>query len=117
MGMGPGMGMAAEDPGAIAAARLAELKSRLKITPAQETAWKAYEGAITQRVVAMQSLREHFRAEPPADRRSHFEEMSAFHQNAGEAQRKAQADLFAVLTPEQQALAGRGRGPWGGLRH
>ncbi|HET8745824.1 MAG TPA: hypothetical protein VFM98_09465 [Ramlibacter sp.] len=88
MGHGPGMmGLAGADVDAILAARLAALKERLKITPAQEGAWKAYESAVTQHAKAMQS--------------------------GHEAQDKALADLDAVLTPEQQSRVVGGWGPLG----
>jgi Spy/CpxP family protein refolding chaperone len=109
--------------GADATAYLSTLKARLKITPAQEPAWKAYESAVTQQASAMQAAREKFRAEwqnlkpgEVPDRAAHFEAMAALRQSGWEAQGKARADLFAVLTPEQQALAGGGWGHRGGPR-
>jgi hypothetical protein len=81
------MRFASADMGAAVASRLAARKSQLKITPAQEGAWKAYEAAVTQQAQAMQS--------------------------AHESRARALTELNAVLTPEQQALAGGGWGPRG----
>ena len=133
-GMGPGMGMGGRmgpgggwmgaDMAAVAAGHAAELKAVLKITPAQEKAWQAYEAAIRQQAAAMQS------------RRSQMQELMQKQQGGGDnaefiaqrdamikrhdADRAAHAaalkDLYAVLTPEQRALADRGIGPMGGYR-
>ncbi|MEK7755269.1 MAG: hypothetical protein AAB654_25320, partial [Acidobacteriota bacterium] len=60
MGHGPmGRGMGPQgfgNPAAMAEARNAYLKSELKITPAQESAWKAFAGQRVQQVEAMQAL-------------------------------------------------------------
>ena len=131
MGGGPGMGMGGgwggggpgmmgSGPGG-ATERLAALKTQLKITPAQEGPWKAYETVVTQQATAMQALRDKFRAEwqgqqPGAapDVSAHRAEMLALRESGWKAQEKARADLAGVLTPEQQALiAGGGWGPRG----
>ncbi|MEJ8836907.1 Spy/CpxP family protein refolding chaperone [Ramlibacter sp. AN1133] len=121
-GYGPGMmGFGGADMGAATASRLAALKSQLKITPAQESAWKAYESTVTQQATAMQALRDKFHAqwqnakpgEAAPDMAAHRQEMFAARESAWQAQEKARTDLFAALTPEQQALAGGGWGPRG----
>src|SRR5665647_3346025 len=50
VGMGYGMagGMSGIDGGAMAASRLADLKAELKITPAQEATWLAFENLTKQ---------------------------------------------------------------------
>lgn len=117
-------GWSAAEAAAATAERLASLKSQLKITPAQEGAWKAYEGAVTQQASAMQGAHEKFRAQwqnakPGAtpDRAAHFQEMAALRQSGWDVQRKARADLFAALTPEQLALVQGGWGHRGGPHH
>ena len=65
-GMGPwawaGRGMGPHghgNPSAMADARLAYLKSELKITSGQETAWKAFADQAKQQAEAMQALQDH----------------------------------------------------------
>jgi hypothetical protein len=86
--MGPGMGMgrmAGVDP-AQHATRMAEFKAALKITAEQEPAWSKFEATMRQQAEARQR-----------------ETMQKLH-----AERDAaRAELFAVLTPEQKALADR----------
>jgi hypothetical protein len=132
MGRGPGMGLGmmggpgmgpfgGADMSAAAATRLAAMKSQLKITPAQEGAWKAYESTVTQQATAMQALRDKFHAqwqnvkpgEATPDVTALRDEMFKQRQSAWEAQEKARTELFAALTPEQQALAGGGWVPRG----
>ena len=116
-GMGPGFG--GMDMNAAAAGRLAAMRTHLKITPAQEGAWKAYEGAVTQQATRMQALRDKLHAqwqnakpgEAAPDAAALRQEMFAAREAGWQAQEKARADLDAVLTPEQQALAGGGWGP------
>lgn len=125
--MGPGMmGAGMMGPGgfdmtAAAAGRLAALKAQLKITPAQEAAWKVYEGKVTQQASAMQELRDKFHAqwqnakpgEAAPDVAAHRQAMFELRQSNWQAQAKAMQDLQAVLTPEQQARVGHGWGPRG----
>lgn len=133
-GMGPGMGMGGRmgggpgmmgpggfDMAAASAGRLAAFKAQLKITPDQESAWKAYESTMTQQAAAMQKQRDQFHAqwqntkpgEAAPDMAAHRQAMFALRQSNWEAQRKAMQDLYAVLTPEQQSLV---TGGWGGGR-
>lgn len=122
MGWGPGMGQGF-DMNASAAGHLAALKTQLKITPAQETAWKAYEGVVTQQASAMQAMRDQLHAQwqdakPGAaapDMAAQHQAMQALRQSSWQAQDKAFKDLYAALTPEQQALASGGRGGPRGL--
>lgn len=114
--MGPYGGF---DMNAAAAGRLAALKAQLKVTPAQEPAWKAYENTVTQQAAAMQQLRDQFHAqwqnakpgEAAPDVAAHRQAMFQLRQSSWQAQSKAMQDLYAVLTPEQQALVSGG---WGG---
>lgn len=127
-GMGRGgfgmMGPSGFDMSATAAARLAALKSQLKITSAQEPAWKAYEVTVTQQAEAMQALRDQFRAqwqnakpgEARPDTAAQQQAMLAQRQSNQQAQGKALKDLYAALTPEQVATMNGGWGPRGGFR-
>lgn len=123
-GMGPGMmGWAGDaDVSALASGRTAQLKAVLKITPAQESAWKAYETSIQQQVTTMQAARGQMlalmrNAQPGADSKDFIAQRDAMiklHDANLEARTKAVKDLYAVLTPEQRAIADRSVGPMGG---
>lgn len=119
-GMGPGMGFggmgpAGYDMAAVPSARTAALKSQLKITPQQEAAWKAYEGVVTQQAGAMQALRDRFHAQAQSaqpgaanpDFAAHRQAMFALRESNLAAHGAALKDLYAVLTPEQKAIADR----------
>jgi Spy/CpxP family protein refolding chaperone len=135
MGMGPGMGMRGMGPGAgagagshfdmaaAATARAAQLKSQLKITPEQEQAWKAYETLVAQQAASMQAMRDQFHAQvqnaqPGAgatDFAAHRQSMIALREANQAAHGAALNDLYAVLTPEQRAIANRNLS-WGPQR-
>lgn len=125
-GWGPGMGPGAtgQDMAAFAAARTAELKTQLKITPAQETAWKAYETAVTKQATEMQTLRAQMQAQmqnaQPGAANPDFavqrQAMIAQHDASRAAHSAALKDLYAVLTPEQRAVADRGMSFMGAQR-
>lgn len=126
-GFGPGSGMrgmggpGGSDMTAAAAGHLAALKTQLKITPAQEGAWKAYESAVTQQAATMQKMRDEFHAQwqdgkPGAaapDFAAQHQAMSTLREQNWQARTKAMQDLYAALTPEQQALLGQGPGRLG----
>lgn len=125
-GMGPGSRGAVPgfDPSAAVAGHLAALRTQLKITPAQEGAWKAYEKVLTEQATAMQGLRDQFHAQrqnvqpgaTPLDMAAHRQAMSSLRETSWKAQNAAQQELFAALTPEQRAIADRSFGPMGGRR-
>lgn len=118
-GAGPGFDMAAATAG-----QLAALKVQLKITPAQEAAWKSYEGVVTQQSAAMQALRDKFHGQwqdaqsgaTPPDMAAHRQAMFEQRESAWKAQGAALKDLQAVLTPEQRAIADRSGGAMGARR-
>ena len=116
MGMGPGMGMRhgmqGLDTTAAATTRLASLKAELKITAAQEPAWQRYQSLVLQQAEAGQAMRSAMQAQMQdpkaaaeidyAARRESIVNLREAHQ----AERTvARDELFAVLTPEQKALA------------
>lgn len=120
-GMGPGMGpMHGADSGAWASSRMAQLKSELKITPAQESAWKAYEAAIQQQAATMQAMRTQMHAlmqtaQPgSAEFTAQRDAMLKQHDANFQARDEALKGLYAVLTPEQRAIADRVAAPHGG---
>lgn len=127
-GMGPGgsgmMGFGGFDMSQAAASKLAAFKTQLKITPAQEGAWKAYESAVTEQAKAMETLRDQFHStwqnakpgEAAPDMTAQHQAMSGLRQSGWQSQNKALKDLYAVLTPEQKAAVGGGWGPRGPRR-
>jgi Spy/CpxP family protein refolding chaperone len=130
MGMGMGMGMGSRmggplggsDMSAAASAHAAQLKADLKIMPAQEAAWKAYEAAIVQQAVAMQTARGKMlelmqKSQPGSAEFIVQRDVMIKQHDAGFAARTAALkDLYAVLTPEQRAVADGDIGPMGGYR-
>lgn len=105
-GYGPGAA-AGVGPEARMEQRLTFLKNELKITPDQEAAWNAYAENAKAQAVTMEA----FRAQSPAAAQSPAEriEQHADRMNLRAKQMTAVSaavkDLFAVLTPEQRAVA------------
>ena len=128
-GMGPGGGwMAGAGGGAFVADRLAALKAELKITPEQEPAWNALADQSKQQFTAMQSLRDQMHSQMLSGQAGPGSQefiatrdaMFKLRQAGAEAQAAKLKDLYAVLTPEQKALADQhflgGWGPGRGWR-
>lgn len=123
MGYGP-HGMYYGEPGAAAESRLAALKTELKITAAQETAWQAFAAKQKAQAESMQAARTAMQKGAELSAPERF----ALHDGLMK-QRLAQAEtthaafkeLYAVLTPEQKAIVDKGylaygpgmRGPGG----
>ena len=114
---GYGMGF-----GANSTERLADLKVQLGITSQQEPAWQAFVESAKQRE---QSREAWFakRREAPAgslpERLAQRDEVYKQHQAERQAATAALKDFYAVLTPEQKALADQrfgGYGPGARLR-
>ena len=105
-GFGPGAAAGA-GPVARTEQRLSFLRNELKITPQQESAWNAY----AEQAKAQASTMEAFHAQPPAAAQSPTErfEQHAARMNLRAKQITAMStalkDLYAVLTPEQKAVA------------
>jgi hypothetical protein len=132
-GFGPGaaMGPRGVGPGAAGAsgfsvdARLAALKTELKITGNQESAWGGYAKQVKQQFESRQAL---FAKAPPAapsapERMTQRAEFAKTRAANMETMSGAVKNLYAALTTEQKTLAdqhlaggGRGRsggrGPW-----
>jgi len=103
MSGGPGWMMGA-DPVAYTDQQLTQLKTNLGITPEQETAWNAYAEAVQARAALMATHREAMFGAgtvTPEQRMSFHEQGLAQMQKVTTARR----DLYAALTPEQQAKA------------
>ena len=131
-GMGPGGGWATSgEVGTFVGNRLAALKSELKITPEQEKAWSAFADQAKQQAEAVQSLRQQMHQQMASGRAGPGSQeffalrksMLELQQSGAEAREAKVKDLYAVLTPDQKAVAdqslggfepGRGWGPRGG---
>jgi len=117
-GMGPG-GMHGFDSPAVTAARLGDLKTALKITPAQESVWTTFEAQVRQQVQTRQAFHTAMQAQMQdpkvtIDHNAQHEAMSKLFS----AQAEARNALYAVLTPEQKAVFERPQGPgYGHGRH
>lgn len=107
--MGPGMGPQAwANPAAAAEWRLSGLKSELRITAAQEPAWKAFADQTKQQAEAMQALITGAQGGAQATAPERLELHNQIMKKRQEQMEKASAafrELYAVLTPEQKALA------------
>jgi len=116
--MGRGMGpQAFGNPSAMADARSAYLKSELKITAAQESAWKAFADQTRQQAEAMQSLMSAAQGSAQASAPERLELRNQAMKKRLEQTEKTTAafkDLYAVLSPEQKTLADQRVGMMGG---
>jgi protein CpxP len=114
MGMGPGHGpMAGADSATTIDSRLADLKAQLKITPVQESAWQAFTGAAKQQATSMQALRAQMQGGTGTapERMGQRTELMQQRSAAMTTMTDAFNALYAVLTPEQKAIADQHRGP------
>jgi Spy/CpxP family protein refolding chaperone len=98
--------------------RLAAQKTALKITPEQEDAWKAYADVAKKQSDAMLAQHEAMWKSTPSSSAERYELHSKFMAQRAqqhEALSTAYKSLYAVLTPEQRALADQrgGYGPGG----
>jgi predicted nucleic acid-binding Zn-ribbon protein len=116
--MGRGMGpQAYGDPAAAADWRLSGLKSELKITAAQESAWKAFADQTRQQAEAMQKLMTSAQGSAQATAPERLEQRNQIMKKRQEQMEKGTAafkDLYAALSPEQKALADQHFGMMGG---
>lgn len=120
-GGGPGMGGPGHgNPAAAVEGRLAYLKAELKITAAQEPAWKKFSDQARQQAESMQALRSAMQGSTSANAVERMELHNKMQKSRAEQSEKATAafkQLYASLTPEQKALAdqhpgaGMGFGP------
>lgn len=111
-GMGPGHG----DPAAAVEGRLAYLKTELKITKAQEGAWKKYSDEARKQAESMQAMRTAMQGGAAANAADRMELHNKLMKNRLEQSEKMTAafkELYAALTPEQKALADQH--PGGGM--
>jgi protein CpxP len=96
------------NPAAAAEWRLSGLKSELKITAAQESAWKTFADQAKQQAEAMQALMTSAQGSAQATAPERIELRTQIMKKRQEQMEKgttAFKELYAVLTPEQKALA------------
>lgn len=108
MGMGP-QAMQGADFAAVFDARMAASKAVLKITAEQESAWQAYATQVKSQFETMQAFRATMHAAAPAGSAAERIDQHAAMMKQGAAMAeqtsKAVKDLYAVLSPEQRAIA------------
>ena len=108
MGMGPGHGpMAGGDPSAMVDARLSDLKAQLKITSDQEAAWQTYAAAAKEQAAGMKAMRAQMLEGTGTAPERMAQRTAAMQQRAAgmATMTNAFSALYAVLTPEQKAIA------------
>lgn len=128
MGHGPGMGMgqgqgpiAGVDPSVMVDSHLADLKAQLKIATAQEPAWQAFTTAAKQQAAGMQAMHVQMQ-QSTGTAPERMAQHAAMMQQRGAAMATmstAFSSLYAVLTPEQKAVADQHAGMMSqrGMRH
>jgi Spy/CpxP family protein refolding chaperone len=111
MGMGMGPGTRGPQTAASLDTRLAEWKSELKISAAQEPAWNKYQALVLQQAQSAQAARSAMQAQmqdPKAagsvDHAAQHQAMDKLRQERQAARTEARNELMALLTPEQRAL-------------
>jgi hypothetical protein len=87
--------------------RLDGVKSALKITAEQESAWNAYAGVVKAQAETRAKFREQMFATDPAARAELQSKHFADNAEAAKQIGAARDGLYAVLTPEQKATADR----------
>ena len=116
MGMGPGHAShAGMDPSAMLASHLTSLKGQLNITTAQEAAWQAFVAQAEQQVASMRALHSQAQASTLTAPERMAQHAVAMQQGADgmAAMTNAFGALYAVLTPEQKAIADQNAGKMG----
>jgi len=122
MGMGPGHGpMAGFDPAAMADSRLSDLKAQLKITSAQEGAWQTFAAQAKAQAASMPAMYAQMQQNTGTAPERMDQRATAMQQRAAGMATMANAfkALYAVLTPEQKAIADQNVAMMGhrGMRH
>jgi len=128
MGMGPGHGpmegygpMTGVDHAALAESRLSDLKAQLNINSTQEAAWQTFAAQAKQQAAGMQAMRAQMHEGTGTAPERMGQRATAMQERAAgmAAMTNAFNALYAVLTPEQKAIADQNVGMMGGrgMRH
>jgi Spy/CpxP family protein refolding chaperone len=121
-GFGPGMGMGhghgpmtGVDSAARVDAHLNDLKAQLKINTSQEAAWQAYATQAKAQAASMQAMRAQMQQETGTAPERMAQRTTAMQQRAAgmATMTNAFGALYAVLTPEQKAIADQNVGMGG----
>ena len=116
MGMGPGHGpMAGVDPAAMADSHLSDLKAQLKINTSQEAAWQAFATQAKAQAASMPAMHVQIQQETGAAPERMAQRTTAMQLRAAgmATMTNAFGALYAVLTPEQKAIADQNVGMMG----
>jgi periplasmic protein CpxP/Spy len=116
MGMGPGHGpMAGVDPSVMVDTRLGDLKTQLKIAPAQEAAWQAFAAQAKQQAASMQAIRAEMQNDAATASERMAQRTTAMQQRGAAMATMTNAfnALYVVLTAEQRAIADQNFGMMG----
>jgi hypothetical protein len=107
--------MAGIDPAAMADARLSDLKAQLKITATQEAAWQTFAAQAKQQAASMQAMRAQMLQGTGTAPERMAQHTGAMQQRAADMATMTNAfgALYAVLTPEQKAIADQSCGMMG----
>lgn len=121
-GFGPGMGMghghgpmAGVDPAAMADSHLSDLKAQLKINASQEAAWQAFATQAKAQAASMQAVHVQMQQDTGSAPERMAQRTTAMQQRAAGMATMTNAfnALYAVLTPEQKAIADQNVGMMG----
>ena len=96
-------------------ARLSDLKAQLKITTAQEAAWQTFAAQAKAQAASMQAMRAQMQAGHGNGSGTNGQRATAMQQRAAgmATMTNAFGALYAVLTPEQKAIADQNVGMMG----
>jgi hypothetical protein len=99
--------MAGIDPAAMAESHLSDLKAQLKITSAQDSAWQTFAAQAKAQAASMQAMRAQMQQDTGTAPERMAQRATAMQQRAAGMATMATAfsALYAVLTPEQKAIA------------
>lgn len=120
-GMHGQRGMMGRNPAAMVEARLAYLKTDLKITAQQETAWQTFATKSRKLAETRQAKRSKMQEAAAApmtapERLAKRTEFMKQQISEMESMTAAVSELYAALTPEQKAIADKSLGMMGGFR-
>jgi hypothetical protein len=117
MGMGQGHGpMAGVDPSVRVDSRLTDLKAQLKITSEQEAAWQTFTAQAKQQAASMQAMRAQMQEGTAGTAPERMgQRATAMQQRAAGMATMTNAfnALYAMLSPEQKAIADQNVGMMG----
>jgi len=116
MGMGPGHGlMAGVGPAAMADSHLSDLKAQLKINTSQEAAWQAFATQAKAQAASMQAMRDQMQQDAGTAPERMAQRTTAMQLRAAgmATMTNAFGALYAVLSPEQKAIADQNVGMMG----